>query len=260
MKKTILSIKQNEILENLIVKHGQIVTSHQIYDEADKYFDYQENRDLISKLAKNGWLIRIKRGIYVISDLSSRGFLSLSPLVVANLIEPRSYVSFESALQQYGMFDQLTNKVVSVSEKQHKSVNLSGTEYSFVKTKLDYYFGWQDILIGSYTSHIATPEKALIDIINFHKSEYSVDLVIEKLTEHKNDLDLKRFINYLYKYSTTTQKVFGFIFDLLKIDSEMLYKEVGPQRSTNWMFPGDKKYNSKWRLYYNEYFDKYISV
>lgn len=260
MKQTILSTNQSKILEDLIVKHGQIVTSHQIYDEAGKLLDYQQTKNLVLKLVKNGWLIRIKRGLYAISDLSSRGFLNLSPFVVANLLEPNSYVSFESALQQYGMFDQLTNKIVSVSLKQHKSVDLSGTEYSFVKTKSEYFFGWQDVQIGSYTARIASPEKALIDMVNFHKSEYSVDLVIEKLTEHKNDLDFTRFTDYLIKYSTTTQKIFGFTFDLLRIDSDRLYKKVSSQMGTNWMLPGDKKFNAKWRLYYSEYFDKYKTV
>jgi len=260
MKQTILSTKQSAILENLIVKHGQLVTSHQIYEEAGVLFDYQQTKNLIYKLVRNGWLMRIKRGLYAISDLSSRGFLSLSPFVIANLLELKSYVSFESALGQYGMFDQLTDKTVSVSLNQHKSVSLAGTEYIFVRTKLEYFFGWNDVQIGSYVARIATPEKALIDMVNFHKSEYSIDLVIEKLNEYKSDFDWTRFNDYLTKYSPTTQKIYGYIFDLLGINSDQLYERVSDQKSTNWMFPGDKKFNAKWRLYYRVYFDKYKTV
>ena len=137
MKQTILSAKQSDLLENLIVQHGQIVTSAQIFKQAEGSWDYKQAKNQITRLVRNGWLIRIKRGLYAISDLSSRGFLSLSPSVVANLLVPDSYVSFESALQHYGMFDQMTRKTVSVSLKAYQAVELAGVSYSFIKPNLN---------------------------------------------------------------------------------------------------------------------------
>jgi predicted transcriptional regulator of viral defense system len=259
MKQTILTTNQSELLENLIVKYGQLVTANQIYKEAENSWDYRQAKNLVTLLAKNGWLIRIKRGLYAISDFSSRGSLSLSPYVTANLLVSESYVSFESALQQYGMFDQLTGKTISVSLIQYKSVQLSGTEYSFVKTKSEYYFGWQEVQAGSQTARIATPEKALVDMVNFHKSQYAIDLVIEKLLDYKTELDFTRLTDYLGKFPITTVKIFGFIFDLLSIDSEKLYSLIKPV-GTHWMLSGDSKFNAKWRLYYRAYFDKYQSA
>jgi predicted transcriptional regulator of viral defense system len=257
MKQTVLTLKQSELLEDLIVKHGQIVTSDQIFSVAERFWDYKQAKNLITKLVKNGWLIRIKRGLYAISDLSTRGFLSLSPYVVANLLVPESYVSFELALQNYGMFDQFTDKTISVSLKMYKSVTLNSIEYGYIKTKPDYFFGWQDIQIDNQSARVATPEKALLDMINFHRSQYSVDLVIEKLVEHKNDLDFARLNGYLLKSSTTTIKIFGLIYDLLGMNSDELCELIKAKPSTNWMLPEDSKFNAKWRLYYNDYFDKY---
>jgi predicted transcriptional regulator of viral defense system len=256
MKQTILSAKQSELLENLIVKHGQLVTSHQIIEEASASWDYKQSKNLIIKLVKNGWLIRIKRGLYAISDLSSRGSLTISPLVVANLLVADSYVSFESALSQYGMFDQLTVKTVSVSLKGYKSVQVAGLDYVYVKTKPEYFFGWQEVQVDNDSARLATPEKALIDMVNFHRSHYSIDMVIEILSEHRDDLDLTRLNDYLSKFSLTTIKIFGLIYDFLGIDSDELLGLVN-KRGTHWMVSGDKKFNSKWRLYYNPYFDRY---
>lgn len=257
MKQTILSAKQGKLLEKLIVKYGQIVVSDQVFAEAKSSWDYKQAKNIITKLVKNGWLIRIKRGLYVISDLSTRGFLSLSPYVVANLLVKDSYVSFESALAYCGMFDQFTDKMISVSLKAYKTVNLNNIEYSFIKTKEELYFGWQEVTINNRTTQIATAEKALIDIINFHKSKYAVDLVIEKLQEHQNSLDIIQLNQYLSKMSFTTIKIFGFVFDLLGINSAQLYKLIKTRQSTHWMLADDKKFNAKWRLYYNDYFDKY---
>jgi predicted transcriptional regulator of viral defense system len=116
MKRTILSPKQTELLEGLIAKYGQIVTSEEIYSLAENEEAERQLKKIITKLVKSGWLIRIRKGLYAISDLSNRGFLSLSPYVVANLLVKDSYVSFESALSYRGMFDQLTNKIISISK------------------------------------------------------------------------------------------------------------------------------------------------
>jgi len=259
MKQTNLSAKQSDLLENLIVKYGQIVTSAQIYEEAANSWNYEQTKNMVTKLVKSGWLVRIKRGLYAICDLSTKGFLTISPLVVANLLLPESYVSFELALSHHGMFDQLTKQTTSVSLKSYKSVELSGVNYSFVKTKHELFFGWQDVLIGSLGAKIAHPEKALIDIVNFRKSQFTIDLVIEKLTEHRSDLDLNRLNDYISKFSITTIKIFGLLFDFLNIDSEKLHHIVKLRKGTNWMLTGDSKFNAKWRLYYNDYFDRYQS-
>lgn len=257
MKQTILSTKQSVLLEKLIVAYGQIVTSQEIYLKAEGAWDHQQTKKLVTKLVSNGWLIRIKRGLYAISDFSSRGFLSLSPYIVANLLVQNSYVSFESALSYYGMFDQLTDKVISISKNRYKTVQLGNTQYSFVHVKNQFYFGWTEATIDNKIVRIATAEKALIDIIHFHRSKYAIDVVIEKLQEHRDGLNIEKLCGYVSNMSTTSIKIFGFVLDLLDIDSKRLHTLVKSGRGTHWMLVGDKKFNAKWRLYYDAYFDKY---
>jgi len=259
MKQTILNTNQSTLLENLIVKYGQIVISDQIYDQAGGLWDQLRTKKEIVKLTHNGWLIRVKRGLYAISDLSNRGFLSLSPYVVANLLVKDSYISFESALAYHGMFDQLTHKTISISQVQYKAVQLQSIEYSFVKVLSKWFFGWQEVSIDNKTVRMATAEKALIDMIQFHKSKYTVDLVIEKVSLYKDSLDLQKMTEYLGQMSLVTAKTFGFLFDLLGIDSSDLYNKV-KLNGTHSMLAGDTKFNAKWRLYNDAYFDKYQAV
>lgn len=259
MKKTILSAKQAELLENLIVANGRIVTSEHIYDSARLLWDKTQVKNIITKLTNDGWLIRVKRGVYAISDLSSRGFLSLSPYVVANLLVAKSYVSFESALSYYGMFDQFADRVISISQNRYKNTHLNGIDYSFVNVQEKWFFGWQEVEIDERKVRIATAEKALIDMIQFHKSKYSVDVVIEKLQLHQDSLNSEKLHEHVRKMSASTIKIFGLMYDLLGIDSSRLHELLKDKRGTDWMFAGDKTFNSKWRLYYDAYFDKYNS-
>jgi len=155
------------------------------------------------------------------------------------------------------MFDQHVDKIVSISTRVYKTTSLQNIEYSFVKTKPSQYFGWEEVVIDNRVVRIATAEKALIDMVNFHKSKYAIDLMIEKLSLYRNSLDTTKLNKYLSKFPLTTVKIFGLIFDLLGIDSSQLYKLIEANHGTHWMLSGDKKFNAKWRLYYDIYFDKY---
>ena len=142
--------------------------------------------------------------------------------MVANLLVKESYVSFESALAYHGMFDQLTNKIISVSTSKYKNVTLNNIEYDFLNVKDQFFFGWQEVIVDNQMVRIAYAEKALVDIIHFHRSKYSVDLVIEKLKEYQDSLSMRRLNEFISKMSTVTIKTFGLIFDLLDIDSNNL--------------------------------------
>lgn len=133
----------------------------QTHEQARKNWDLQQIKNVVTKLVRNGWFVRIKKGLYAISDLSNRTFWSLSPYVAASLLAQNSYVSFESALAYHGMFDQLTNKIISNSTSKHKTIKLNNTEYSFLNSKDEYFFGWQEVTMDNQTACIAYAEKAI---------------------------------------------------------------------------------------------------
>ena len=68
---------------------------------------------------------------------------------------------------------------------------------------------------------------------------------------------MRRLNEFISKMSTVTIKTFGLIFDLLDIDSNNLYQLVKDNSTTLKMLPDDTKFNAKWRLYYDKYFEKY---
>ena len=257
MKKTTLATKDADLLEKLIAKYGKVVTANQIEEEARTTWDYQQTHNRIQQLIKNGWLIRIKRGLYAINDLSSRGYLSISPYVVANLLVAESYVSFEAALHYRGIFDQYVHQFSSVSLKQYKETTLESVQYRFIKSQRNFFVGWEEAEVENMKANIAYSEKALVDLIHFRSDTYVIDLVIEKLTNYKEDLNIQSMIDYIHLASKKTVKVFGFVFDLLGWDSHKLSLLLAGTRSTHRINDNDKVFNAKWRLYYDGYFDKY---
>lgn len=257
MKKTTLAVKDGELLEMLIAKYGKVATSSQIEAEAKGIWDYQQTQNRIQQLVKNGWLIRIKRGLYAINDLSSRGFLSVSPYVVAGLLVEESYVSFEAALNYRGLFDQFTQQFSSVSLKQYKATDLETIHYRFIKTQEKLFTGWESVEIDHMTAKIAHAEKALVDLIHFRTGKYVVDLVFEKIQSYEKDLDFEKLFHYAGLASQKTVKVFGLMFDWAGWDSQKLFQLLGSHRSTHRMSSNGNSFNGKWRIYYDEYFNKY---
>lgn len=257
MKKTTLAAKDSDLLEQLIIRYGKVVTSSQIQAVAENMWDYQQTHNRIQQLVENGWLIRVKRGLYLIADLSSRGFISVSPYVIANLLVKESYVSFEAALAYRGMFDQFTGQITSVSLKQYIAKNLESVQYRFLKTQEKMFSGWEEVQIDNLPAKIALAEKALVDLVHFRTGIYAVDLVIEKLQDYQKDLDNRRLFQYIRLASQKTVKIFGFVFDLLGMTADPLQSLISKNRSTHWISRGDKTFNAKWRLYYDDYLEKY---
>ena len=256
MKSIGLTEEELEVLNSALVRYGAVVTFDQLADLFNNQREYLRKR--ISKLSKQGWLKRIKKGIFVISDLSSRGTLSISHYTVTNILVENAYISFESALQYHGLYDQLLTKISSVSMKQYKDTVIDGYTYTFAKTKQDYYYGWQTHQIDGQSVKIACIEKALIDLIQFHRNRYTIDLVLEKLINFKDDINPNQLVNLSLKANITTQRITGFLLDCLQLNADQLFIAVKNKKSTSKITNSENNlYNSKWKLYYDKYFSKY---
>jgi predicted transcriptional regulator of viral defense system len=254
-KKTILSEKEYNLLEKMIDKYGIIITFDNIYVLLKDKMNRQSVRNLTNKLSNNGWLVRIKKGTYSISNLESRGSLSIPTFKIAQTLLKDSYISFESALQYYGMFDQMLKTITSISIKRHKPTNIQGTVYKFVKVKKKLFFGLEEKRVENYMVRIATLEKAILDILNFKRNEYYIDLVVEKLKEYKDNFDFARLNKFVSKYPKTIQRITGFLFDKLSIDSSFIYNLIKKDTGCSYMTKNSKNFNAKWRLYYHSHFE-----
>jgi predicted transcriptional regulator of viral defense system len=257
MKRISLTADELETLENALIQYGNVVT----FDQLSNFFDEERkySRIRINKLVKQGWLKRIKKGVYVISDLSSRGSLSISHKAIVNVLVQEAYISFENALQHHGLYDQLTTSINSVSLKQYKSTTIDRITFNFIKTQPRYFYGWETFDIDGQSVNIAHVEKALIDLIQFHRTRYTTDLVLEKLNEFRSEISHQRLIEFASKANLTTRRILGFLMDCVNMDTRQLLVSVLDRQSVSSISnTEDNSYNHKWKLYYDRYFERYI--
>lgn len=126
---------------------------------------YKSPNDKISLMEKSGDLIRLKKGLFVVSpEVSGQ---TISRELVANHLYGPSYVSLETALSFYGMIPEKVYAVRSVTTRLSKEYVTPLGNYAYVTVPEDYFqIGIrQEIVNNQYAYMIATPEKTICDMI-----------------------------------------------------------------------------------------------
>jgi predicted transcriptional regulator of viral defense system len=254
---TTLSGKELEIIEKLLAQYGNVVSFGVIYKILAKNKSRQEVKNMVSGLAKKGWLVRVKRGVYVISDISSRGTVSFSQLAIAQIINENSYISFEAALQHYSLFDQYLRVITSMGKKKSYTARFSDWTFKYIKTKNYLYGGYEEFNIDGRLVKVATREKAILDFLIYRRTANSIDLVIEKLKSYKSEFDIKKFEEISKNCSITIKRALGAILDLAGINSDEIYKAVKKNKNHSFMTATGRVFNAKWRIYVDSHFKNY---
>lgn len=129
------------------------------------YSNYSFPRNKIASIEQEGKIIRLKRGMYVISPDVSKQLLSIE--LIANHIYGPSYVSMESALRYYGLIPEQVYTVRSMTTNRSKKFENPIGNFEYITVDSEYYpIGIaQQTVENKYTFLIASPEKALCDMI-----------------------------------------------------------------------------------------------
>lgn len=132
--------------------------------------EYANPHAKIRQLLATGALIRVKKGLYVLSDEYSNMPISLE--VLANLIYGPSAISLDYALSYYGLIPERVYTVTSITPQRDKNFETPVGRFSYRYLTMKKYSVGLTRLTLNESRHIimASAEKALIDKIYFSKS------------------------------------------------------------------------------------------
>jgi predicted transcriptional regulator of viral defense system len=249
---TILTTKDADLLERAIAKYGHIAR----FDDLKKVFDGEykdaEIRHKIARLAKRGWLVRIRKGLYVlVSDMTSLASSNISLLRISNALNSNSYISLSTAFNYYGLIDQLMQTVTAITTTRTKRYQFQGITFTFSKVQEDFYFGFSEKRVEGKLVKIADLEKIVLDYLYLKKDVYSLNLIWEKLTEYKDEFDFAKLQAYALRCNLTLRRATGFLLDQLGENSYELYTSVKGKNGYSRLTSVSKDFNAKWRLYYD---------
>jgi len=124
----------------------------------------QAFRNQLTRWQKRGLILRLKRGVYILSPAYSAVYSN--PLYIANQLYFPSYVSLEFALSFYGLIPEKVYDVTSVTTKKtaHFRNKLGTFTYRHILPKA--FRGFKAATDSSGINYfIAEPEKAMVDLL-----------------------------------------------------------------------------------------------
>ena len=143
----------------------------------------------LSRWVKSGRLYQLRRGLYALAPPFQK--VKPHPFLVANRLARGSYVSLQSALAHYGLIPEYVPLTTSVGTMRpsHWDTPLGAFSFRHIKADLFWGFGWLD-LGGGQHAFVATPEKALLDLIYLQPGADAPDYLRELRLQNLERLDL----------------------------------------------------------------------
>lgn len=159
------------------------------------YPDLKSANKKVIWLEKQKFIIRLKRGLYVINPEYSGKILSSE--VIANHLYTPSYISMSTALRHYGLIPEAVYVHQSMTIKHPRSFQtpVGNYDYKYISRKA-FPIGVRSINKGDYAFLIASPEKALCDLIaNSPKVILRYMRDVEIYLEQDIRMDMDEFYN-----------------------------------------------------------------
>ena len=184
-------------MDRQISKIGTIPVTTSIIESL--YPELKSANKKVSWLEKQGTIIRLKRGLYVINPEYSGKALS-SELIANHLYAP-SYISMSTALRYYGLIPEAVyvHQSMTVKHSRNYLTPVGSYDYKYISRKA-FSIGVRSMNKGDYAFLIASPEKALCDLIaNSSKVNLRFLKDVENYLEHDIRMDMDEF----YKFDAT---------------------------------------------------------
>jgi predicted transcriptional regulator of viral defense system len=144
-------------------------------------------------------IIQLKRGVYVTTDFYTKNKIDNSYIFyLANILRSPSYVSSWAALQYYDLATESIYTITSVTEKVTRDYNTKINTFSYHSINKKLFSGFSLIkgkpnsLIGKFDFFIASPSKALFDLLYFRTKQFrgiTFDMINPMVEDLRIDID-----------------------------------------------------------------------
>lgn len=145
-------------------------------------------RRQLSRWVAAGRVLQLRRGLYALAPPSQK--VKPHPFLVANYMVRGSYVSLQSALAHYNLIPESAPVVTGVTTGQPGRWDTPLGAFQFRHIKMRLFCGYRLLDLGTgQSAFVATPEKALLDLIHLEDGADSTDYLRELRLQNLNQLD-----------------------------------------------------------------------
>ena len=152
----------------------------------------------LSRWVTNGRLVRIHKGWYTLREPFRRVRLDLN--VIACTIKRGTYVSLQSALAHHDMIPEYVAETTCVTKGRPLSINSSVGRIGYRHVKRDVFFGYRQEVSGRQEAYIATPEKALLDLLYLTPRSEDAAFIAELRLQATEQLDTEKMMSMAQRF------------------------------------------------------------
>ena len=146
----------------------------------------------ISRFLKYKEIYRLKNGLYVSADFFDKNKNDISySFYIANIIRTPSYVSSWAALQYYNLTTEAIHSVTSITPKVTRDYQTKVGNFSYHSINKDIFSDFS-LMKGKFDFFIASPAKALFDLLYFRTNQFrslNAESIKTSIAELRIDID-----------------------------------------------------------------------
>jgi predicted transcriptional regulator of viral defense system len=147
----------------------------------------------LSRWVKAGKLIQLAKGLYTLAEPYRKQ--TPHPFVLANAMKKASYVSLQSALGYFAMIPEHVPTVTSVTTQRPARVETPLGRFLFRHIQKSWFRGYRRVDLGSgQKAFVATPEKALLDLVYLTPGADDYDFLVELRLQNLEGLDRRALV------------------------------------------------------------------
>jgi predicted transcriptional regulator of viral defense system len=216
--------KENRAKLSLLIRGGRGMLT---VSDAAKILEVVPKRAsvILSQFANNGWLSRIKRGVYIVLPLeaqSNNAVIEDSWVIASKLFSP-CYIGGWSALEHWGLTEQIfyTNLVCTSKKFRDLSPEIKGAKFLLRVVYQKHFFGLKSVWRSNEKVQVSDASRTMVDILNEPKLGGGIRAVADALENYfKSDYrNSKLLIEYADTFGNKAVfKRLGFLAEYLKID------------------------------------------
>lgn len=224
---------------------------------------------LLSNYVKEGWLLRLRRGVYAGTG-TLPGEFSIHPFVVATQLIQPSAVSHFSALHHHGFTEQIpqlttaftSKKVVIPSMRKRDSDPSSskhlwetaGIRVEVISVKPSHFFGIEELWIDQHFKvSITDKERSILEMFISPRYFGGMGEVLGILEEHHHELDIAKLTDYALRIGkSSVARRLGWALEYFGVEASLVeplrkisavgFSSLDPTR------PRRGSYNKRWMI------------
>jgi len=214
----------------------------------------------LERLLRKGWILRIRRGLYVALPLSSgeEGNPQVHEFHVAmHLVSPAA-IAYWTALNHHGMTEQLPRTVFVATNHfvRYPPKEILWFSYKIVSLRPHRYFGIVQGWLDDGPFDITDREKTIVDGLDLPEYVGGVGEIARALQRFWKELDHKKLFNYAGRMgNVAVVKRLGFLMEALQLgDADLLREEVELSKGfspLDPLLPHKGRHNRRWGLLVN---------